>query len=148
MMPRGPSATSSTACVSMIIVIVTSQRDARSAGEAAPAAPTAMSGAMASARRANTVTLCPRFNKLRAIGAPIAPSPITPTLAMTDSGSSQSKEQRAKGKESREQRAESREQRAKNGDQRGNSCYDAWQILLTEIEAHGFWAKRGGLLGQ
>src|SRR5688572_15910713 len=94
MMPRGPSATSSTARVSMTIVTVTSQRDARSAGEDALAAPAAMRGAIASALRANTVTVCPPFNKLRAMGAPIAPSPITPTLAMRSFPSLTTKTQR------------------------------------------------------
>ncbi len=64
------------------MVIVTSLCDAAPAGEAAPCAPAAMSGAIASARRANTVTVCPRFKRLRAIGAPIAPRPITVTLAI------------------------------------------------------------------
>ena len=43
----------------MTIVIVTSLRDATSAGDDAPRAPAAMSGAIASARRANTVTRVP-----------------------------------------------------------------------------------------
>ncbi len=63
--------------------MMTSVLAATSAGDPAPSAPARISGAIASWRRANTVTLCPPFNRFRAIGAPIAPSPITPTCAIS-----------------------------------------------------------------
>jgi hypothetical protein len=79
-----PSTTSSTARESVTIVMTTSLRDATCDADSPAAAPAATSDAMASLRRAHTVTAKPCFNRFRTIGVPIVPSPMNPSATAID----------------------------------------------------------------
>ena len=61
--PCSPSTTSSTAFVSVTIVMMMSAFEATSAGESPALAPAATNGAIASRRRAQTVTAWPAFKR-------------------------------------------------------------------------------------
>ena len=80
--PSGPSSTASTSGESGTIVMTTPQARPTSAGEAASVAPSAARASMAGRLRLNTVTAKPAFSRFEAMGLPISPSPITPTVSM------------------------------------------------------------------
>ncbi len=80
--PSGPSSTASTSGESGTIVTTTSLARPTSAGEAATVAPSAARASMAGRLRLNTVTAKPAFSRFEAMGLPIRPSPITPTVCM------------------------------------------------------------------
>ena len=79
-MPSAPSATCSTCCGSGSIVTTISLAAPTSFGLAAAFAPAATRRATASGLRSYTVSAWPPFSTLSAIGPPITPSPMNPTL--------------------------------------------------------------------
>src|SRR5690349_664721 len=78
--PSEPSATRSTSGASGSIVITISLAAATFRGVAAGVAPAAASDATASGTTSATISRWPLLRMLRAIGAPIVPSPINPTF--------------------------------------------------------------------
>ncbi len=77
--PSPLSTAPSTDRSSMRLVITTSACAAASAGEAATAAPASRNGCILAAVRLYTVSVCPAFMMLRAMAAPMRPSPMNPT---------------------------------------------------------------------
>src|SRR5262245_14915423 len=80
--PRSPRSTASTAAESVTIVMMMSLVVATCAGDSPAIAPAVTSGAIASGRRAHTVTVWLWLNRLRAIGAPMVPSPTNPMVVI------------------------------------------------------------------
>jgi hypothetical protein len=79
--PSEPNNTCSTSGVSETIVTTTSACAAASAGVAARSAPSSEASASSFERvRLCTITSKPARRRLRAIGAPIVPSPTNPTF--------------------------------------------------------------------
>ena len=79
--PSGPSRTSATSGESGSIVTMRVARRATSAGEAAGAAPAATSSSTAAWLRLWTTRLNPLVMRFFAIGRPMTPSPMNPTVS-------------------------------------------------------------------
>ena len=67
-------------CAPVTIVTTTSDRAASAAGVWCAVAPDATSGSVAAARRAHTPSSCPPSRTCLAMGRPITPRPMNPTL--------------------------------------------------------------------
>src|SRR5262245_32963086 len=79
-MPSGPNATASTSGASGTMVTTTSLASATALGDSARVAPAVTSWSTAVPSMSWTVTGNPPFRMLRAMGAPITPTPTNPTL--------------------------------------------------------------------
>ena len=80
MMPRSPVMTSSAWSVVSTIEIVRSTKAATAAGECSTAAPASTSGSSFAGSMSWTTSENPCFTRLSAIGPPMAPRPMNPTL--------------------------------------------------------------------
>ena len=81
-MPSGPSATAATSGLSGSIVITTSAPATAPATLSAPRPPASTNRSTAARLRLTPITSCPAAMRLRAIGAPMMPSPTNATVVM------------------------------------------------------------------
>jgi hypothetical protein len=79
-MPRSPAITASACSVVSTMTIVRSTSAATASAVPASSAPLARSGAVLVWSMSCTTSLKPAFTRLSAIGPPMAPSPMNPTL--------------------------------------------------------------------
>src|SRR3569833_662806 len=96
-MPSGPVTAASTAGAAGSMVMTTLDASATAFGDSAATAPAATSAFTACGLRSNTVSVCPAFITLRAIGAPMVPRPMKPTAVINDAFPIQSSPGRAAG---------------------------------------------------
>ena len=81
--PSGPASTSRTSGESGTMVTITSHCPATSAGDAAARAPAATSASTGPRLRLCTTRGNPALSRFSAIGFPIKPSPMNPTVVFT-----------------------------------------------------------------
>src|SRR5690554_8227099 len=81
-MPSAPRYTASTCLPAGRMVITHSAPSAAALAESAVRAPSVTRASTAALDRSKTVTSCPAFSRLEAMGPPILPSPINVTFAI------------------------------------------------------------------